>query len=143
MLISKKPSSEAPNPGSIVIRFFIFILCSLFLFACGPSVKRPPRGSRPVPVRAGGPSPAAERAASGSLVEQGQQALEEGRLDAAGDLFEQAIQIDPDNGPAYYYAALVQLKLGNAEEAMGFLEKAESLLGHDPEWRERISRVFQ
>lgn len=76
--------------------------------------------------------------ASDSLLEQGRQALEEGRLEQAATLFEEAIQLETDNGPAYYYAALVQMRLDRLEEARGFLEKAESLLSGRTEWVDRI-----
>jgi cytochrome c-type biogenesis protein CcmH/NrfG len=82
-----------------------------------------------------------ERSASNSLMEEGKIILERGSLDRSGDLFQEAVSVDPTNGVAYYYLALVKFKGGEYGGVWRFLEKAESLLSKKPEWMAKLKEL--
>lgn len=120
------------------------LLLVIFLSFCAPKTKpkypKPPPGSREPPVT----QPAEEtpeRMASSALIERGQEALEGGRHDQAADLFQEAVSVDPSNGVGYYYLALVKLRTGEYGEVWGLIEKAESLLGEEGEWPEKLETL--
>jgi predicted Zn-dependent protease len=77
------------------------------------------------------------REASQRVVEEGKGFLIAGRPRDAASRFERATRIDPTNGFAYYYLGRARAEAGDHRSAVGVLEKAESLLGPYPEWRER------
>lgn len=83
------------------------------------------------------------RAASQKLVDEGQKFLDGAEYERALYKFEEAINIDPSNGEAYYYMAKTQAELGANDEADGLLDKAESLLGSRAPWGERIASLRQ
>ncbi|MGH7562977.1 MAG: tetratricopeptide repeat protein [Gemmatimonadota bacterium] len=147
-------------------------LCPTLLIAvvvaCGGADRQPPRttpDSRPSPTaesddpsgateeepreistdRALGEDPGAgtpEREASLQVVEEGKGYLITGRTGEAVRRFERATRIDPTNGFAYYYLGRARIELGDRTRAVGVLEKAESLLGPYPEWRERAATLL-
>lgn len=103
----------------------------------------PPREvstDRVLGVDAGAGSP--ERAASQSLVEEGKGYLIAGQAGEAERRFDRATRIDPTNGFAYYFLGRARVASGDRNGAIGVLEKAESLLGPYPEWRERAARLI-
>jgi tetratricopeptide (TPR) repeat protein len=55
--------------------------------------------------------------------------------------FQDAINVDPRNGEAYYYLALTDFYLGQYDESVGLLDKAKALLGYDERWLERIENL--
>lgn len=137
--------------------------------ACGGADREPPRTSperRDAPARSGAaddsPPPdeepreistdtaiaddtgagAPEREASQQVVEEGKGYLITGRLAEAERRFERATRIDPTNGFAYYWLGRSRVEAGDPASAAGVLEKAESLLGPYPEWRERAARLL-
>lgn len=83
-----------------------------------------------------------EREASLRVVEEGRRYLIAGQPRQAARRFEHATRIDPTNGFAYYYLGRARLDAGDQSGAVGVLEKAESLLGPYPEWRERTARML-
>lgn len=83
-----------------------------------------------------------EREASQHVVEEGKGYLITGRLAEAERRFERATRIDPTNGFAYYWLGRSRVEAGEPAAAAGVLEKAESLLGPYPEWRERAARLL-
>lgn len=85
---------------------------------------------------------APEREASLQVVEEGKGYLLTGRIDEAVRRFERATRIDPTNGFAYYYLGRGRIEAGDRAGAAGVLEKAETLLGPYPEWRERAARLL-
>lgn len=139
-----------------------------FLAACGGADREPPRttpdrettaaaeaGDRAAaPLeepreistdRASAADPGAgtpEREASLQVVEEGKGYLITGRAGEAARRFERATRIDPTNGFAYYYLGRARIELGDRARAAGVLEKAETLLGPYPEWRERTARLL-
>ena len=80
------------------------------------------------------------RAAAGVL-ESGRKELAAGNNEKAEDLFQQAINIDPANGIAYYYLARAKYELGQYQQAMGVLDKAEGLLQGSSAWMEAIETL--
>lgn len=75
---------------------------------------------------------APQHAAAMHLVEQGKTALGEGKADRAISLLEQALQIDTQNGEAYYTLSRAWLMKGARQKALQFAQKAETLLQADP-----------
>ena len=78
--------------------------------------------------------------ASLQLTEEGRQFLDEDQPDQAIRSLEQAISLNPDNGPCYYYLAEAWLQKGNFSEARQFNSLAESYLKKDEGWMARVAR---
>ncbi|HEX5037145.1 MAG TPA: tetratricopeptide repeat protein [bacterium] len=122
----------------------------LFLAACGgtkkpPEHAKPPADAHQTPVGPAGEEESAERMASNAIVDDGTQAFRYGRYDAAADLFQQAVTVDPTNGAAYYHLALAKMRSGEYGDAEGLIEKADQLLGANPDWvlkLEELKREF-
>jgi tetratricopeptide (TPR) repeat protein len=83
-----------------------------------------------------------QREASQQVVEEGKGYLITGRAVEAERRFERATRIDPTNGFAYYWLGRSRVEAGDPAAAAGVLEKAESLLGPYPEWRDRAARLL-
>ncbi len=81
------------------------------------------------------------RQASDRLVEKGKGLLDTGELERAQSTFRDAINVDSNNGVAYYWLAITQARLGETDVALGLLDKADALLSRDPEWSERIDKA--
>ena len=75
------------------------------------------------------------------LVKKALQYFNENSYDSAEWKLEEAIHVDPDHGPAYYWLAVVKQKLRDTEVALRFLKRAEVLLGHSEEWSEKIATL--
>lgn len=86
-----------------------------------------------VPVQPIVSHPAAE-----SLVNKGIQELSRGNYDSAEWNFEEAIRLSPRYGPAYYWMAEAKYKANDFDRARSFLNQAEALIGHHPDWQSRI-----
>lgn len=93
-----------------------------------PEIKRPQEFATP------------KLRASMELVEEGKRYLRANEYSKASQSFQEAIGIDSGNGEAYFYMALADYNLGNLQSALGFLEKAETLLSED-EWTEKINTL--
>jgi Tfp pilus assembly protein PilF len=123
---------------------FLLLICLVFA-ACPPKkpVKKVPRPPHERPAEVSRPASAPEadtpqRRASDRLVQKGMGELGAKNYEGALQAFQEAVNIDATNGAAYYYLALTNDYLGEKETAMGLLDKAESLLGHDSSWLEKI-----
>lgn len=105
-----------------------------------PEVK-PPKPSKPAlpspPRKPRTPSPG--DSASNKLVESGVKQMNAGSLADAGESFEQALRVSPNNGRPYYYLGVLAAKQNQHERALGFLEQAEIHLQGDAFW---LSQVF-
>ncbi|MBI2091552.1 MAG: tetratricopeptide repeat protein [Deltaproteobacteria bacterium] len=77
--------------------------------------------------------------ASSTLLEDGRREFAQENFEAAERSFQEAINIDPANGIAYYYLAKTKYAQGQFEQASGVLDKAEELLAGSKEWMEAIS----
>jgi len=64
--------------------------------------------------------------------------MDGGNLQKAKGIFQEAVTVDSTNGVAYYYLAKTRFQLKQHEEALGILDKAESLLGSADDWLEAI-----
>lgn len=87
---------------------------------------------------AGAGTPA--RRSSLQLVEEGKGYLIAGRPAEAAARLERATRVDPTNGFAYFHLARARAAQGDRRGAIGMFEKAESLLGPYPEWRDAAAR---
>ena len=84
----------------------------------------------------------ATRESSLRVVEEGKGFLIAGRAAEAAQQFETASRIDPTNGFAWYWLGRARLDVGDRSGAVGVLEKAESLLGPYPAWRDRARALL-
>jgi tetratricopeptide (TPR) repeat protein len=149
----------------------IALLCSASLLAgCADFQKKPPQKKLPsrtqkvqpkspsgrVPgevtperelpkdtMRPAATAPAATpaKAASDRLIDKGKGLLDAKDYERAASAFREAVGVDAQNGPAYYYLALAQVRLGQTSSAAGLLDKADTLVGNDPEWTQRIDAL--
>lgn len=116
----------------------LLVLCLIvslpFSFSCAG--RRLPPGARHAPVAQ--PQVGPERRASDALMERGKNALDQNLFEEAFDSFQEAANVDPTNGEAFYYLALVKYRTGDYAAVGDFLDKAEALLGNNPAWTEKL-----
>jgi Tfp pilus assembly protein PilF len=113
-----------------------------------PAHKRLPKTERREPKNAIRPYEEAPEAAatparqaSDRLVEKGKSFLDDGKLGRAKSTFRDAVNVDSNNGVAYYWLAITQGRLGETDVALGLLDKADALLSRDPDWSEKIGKA--
>ncbi|MDZ4224290.1 MAG: tetratricopeptide repeat protein, partial [bacterium] len=82
-----------------------------------------------------------KREASQNMIRVGEHYLEQGNVDKATQTFQEAINIDPENGVAYYYLSKGLSQKQAYDDALGVLEKSETLLGRYPEWVAEVKRL--
>ena len=82
------------------------------------------------------------RESSQRVVEEGKGYMIAGRTAEAASRFETASRIDPTNGFAWYWLGRARIAAGDRAGAAGVLEKAESLLGPYPDWRDRTRALL-
>ena len=75
------------------------------------------------------------------MVRLGEGYLENGELDRAVQTFQEAINVDIENGVAYYYLAKALYQKGLHDDALGLLERAAALLAVDSDWASEVSRL--
>lgn len=150
-----------PSPPNTAIRnrilkatrlIFLFLICLSFA-ACPPAAKKPPVKKPPKQgelrekpkevTKPAGPSQVMtpQRKASDRLIDKGKTSLDTKSYDQAAQLFQDAANVDPSNGVAYYYLALTDHYLGEQHVAAGLLDKAESLLRSDGHWMGKIEEL--
>jgi tetratricopeptide (TPR) repeat protein len=113
-------------------RLLVIILAMVLLSGCVKLVAREEtRSTQQLSPR--------EKAAL-QLTEEGRQLLDKDQPDQAIRSLEQAISLDPDNGPCYYYLAEAWLQKGNFSEARQFNSLAENYLKKDKGWNVRLAR---
>lgn len=81
------------------------------------------------------------REASLKVVNAGGHYLEQGETDKAIQTFQEAINIDSDNGIAFYFLAKALYKKESYDEALGILERAQVLLSGNPDWAREVNRL--
>ena len=148
---SKITSKRGTTKEKALILILLFLISSCATWDSGPQSKKHRRDpgtpeERSVPKdikRPAGPELAAmntpARKASMNMVASGKQQMNRGRFEKALGIFQEAVMVDSTNGVAYYYMAKSRFYLNQHEEAMGILDKAESLLGSSEEWMEATS----
>ena len=82
------------------------------------------------------------RESSQRVVEEGKGFMIAGRTAEAASRFETGSRIDPTNGFAWYWLGRARIAGGDRSGAIGVLEKAESLLGPYPDWRDRTRALL-
>jgi hypothetical protein len=111
-----------------------------------PATTAPPPAAREISTdRALSSDPGAGTAARASslrVVEEGKGYLIAGRAKEAEARFATATRIDGTNGFAYYWLGRARIAAGDGAGAVGVLEKAESLLGPYPDWRDRTRALL-
>ncbi|MBU0506173.1 MAG: tetratricopeptide repeat protein [bacterium] len=122
-------------------KLIIFVIaCSLITTSCATMgkkavpTKRPPIYDKPVIDSVETQSPAKE------LLKEGITHLKEKAHQKAEWKFEEAIKLDPDYGPAYYWLARARYRLNQIKDIIYLLEKAELLLKNSTTWIERIQK---
>lgn len=75
-----------------------------------------------------------QRAVSFRTAAEGRAALQKGDLEAAEDLLERALGLDPANPFSYLYLADVRMRRGDLRQALVFLDKAEIHFRGHPYW---------
>lgn len=100
----------------------------------GPGVEKEIIKSEPPPIAASTP----KARAANKMIEDGRRFLSMGDVEAAERIFQDAINVDPSNGVAYYYLARTKYELGQFQQAAGILDKAEELLSGSREWTETV-----
>jgi len=72
------------------------------------------------------------------FTDQGRLFLENGNPDDAIRMYEKALNLDPANGPNYYYLSEAWLMKGNIEQADEFNRLAAIYLEGDAKWMDRV-----
>ncbi|MAJ60739.1 MAG: hypothetical protein CBC48_12465 [bacterium TMED88] len=105
----------------------VLVLVLAGIAACGTPQLAPPQTVEPIRIsQALGQGDPARRA-SIRLVVQGLEEDEAGRPQRARGSYERALQVDPTNPYAYLAMARHDLALGEAEDALDFIEQAAAL----------------
>lgn len=71
----------------------------------------------------------------------GKEYLDSGEAGKAVHTFQEAVNVDPENGVAWFYLALGLYRTDSFEEAIGLLDKADTLLAPYPEWHEEVVKL--
>ena len=110
-------------------------------------VKQAPEGVKEIirqePTSLATASATPQRRAATRLLERGRQELANGEAAKAEATFQEAINVDHNNGIAYYYLSRAKFERGKFGAAGGVLDKAEELLGDSKEWSEAVSTLRQ
>ena len=121
------------------------VLCVVLSGACAKKKHRPKAKVKPAPHGVLRPTPGAptedltpQREASERIAEIGQQELANGETDKAIHTLQEAINIDPQNGTAYYWLAKAHSLQQDYAQSLGLLEKAESLADDQSELHQKI-----
>ncbi len=134
------------SPGLIWIASLALAM-TFFLTACPKKPpKKPERPKVSVPTR---PAPAPSlpeslrprREASQRIVQSGREYLDKGEIEKAVQTFQEAVNVDPENGLAYFYLAFGLFQTESYDDALGLLDRAQALLSPFPEWEEEVERL--
>jgi len=98
------------------------------------ATKRKPLYSKPQTTETAVTSPATP------LLAEGIERLKNSKNEEAEWKFEEAVNLDPNYGPAYYWLARAKYRLEEVKDALNLLEKAESLLKRSAVWMDRIQQ---
>ncbi|WP_300673488.1 tetratricopeptide repeat protein [Desulfoluna sp.] len=117
----------------------VFFVLPFLLWGCATGRGPVHDGALPSPELVAPPDKArgytdSRTLASHSLTSQGYQLLETGDADGALRLLEQAVGINPADGPGYYYLAEAWIAKSNFSQAARFNKLAEIYLRKDRVW---------
>lgn len=76
--------------------------------------------------------------AARTLVLQGLKDYKKKDYEAAEWIFEEAINVDANYGPAYYWLARIRYRLGSPEKIDSLLKRAKELLSGSARWKAKI-----
>lgn len=128
-------------------------MVGIFLFAAcakerakpsAPKPSAPPAVEKPkeiLPPPTPPPILSPKREASQRIVDVGKEYLEEEETGKAIQSFQEAINIDSDNGVAYFYLAFGLYKEGAYTQALGILDRAQVLLLQYPDWQTQVLQL--
>lgn len=123
-------------------RLLAVTLAAALAAGCGPAIV-----DRPTPEdeEQGTEPPRSQPMNSPAVVElssQAQQALDADRHDAAVQLLERAIRIEPRNGALWHQLARVRFQQGSYEQAMQLANRSNALLADDSTLRTRNDELI-
>lgn len=75
------------------------------------------------------------------MVNIGREYLDRGEGDKATQTFQEAINVDADNGVAYFFMAKALIFAKSYDDAGGLLDRAETMLAAYPEWLDQIYQL--
>ena len=137
----QKWKSFARRAGVLI---FAFSFCLFFSGCPKKPPKRPTKVSiptRPAPTPSLPESLRPKREASQRIVQAGKEYLDTGQTEKAVQTFQEAINVDPENGLAYFYLAFSLYQTKSYEDALGLLDRAGTLLAPFPEWEEEVTKL--
>lgn len=137
MSLSQRPCPTASSRRRYVLAIFLL----LFLTHCAKEWRRPspPKDiRRPVPPQEDVLDTNPKRNASQAIVQVGLRQFYNENYDQAERSFQEAINIDVTNPNAYFFLAKTKTKNKKYEEALGLLEKTESLAFENKNLLEQI-----
>lgn len=120
-----------------------------FLILAGACAKKPPK-PKPKPevsipsIPTPPPAPpvlSPKREASQKIVQTGKEYLAAEEWDKAAQTFQEAINVDPENGVAYFFLALSLFQSKQYHDAQGLLDRADTLLAPYPQWHDEVLRL--
>lgn len=141
-------SSKARSPRGIAMSELsrIFFLSLLFVVLCGcASSQKTVRGIRGPSTKSSGVETDSGKSfhslpssPSSNLVSQGIREFKKNDDELAEWNFEQAITVDPNYGPAYYWLARVKYRQNEFVRSLELLHRAEDLLSSHGAWLSRV-----
>jgi tetratricopeptide (TPR) repeat protein len=136
---SKMPVSQPSRRPMWAFALVAVLIVGVAIVLLSTSRGSAPQAATPPPIAGGAvvtpdrPRPAAPISQAQPLVEQGHQRLLAGDLDAALDLFQKALAIEPDNPDALVGRAVANLSRGtNVQDAKSDLDRAARIKPNDP-----------
>ncbi|MBL0712149.1 MAG: tetratricopeptide repeat protein [Desulfosarcina sp.] len=100
----------------------------------------PPVASLPPPLQAPDEEAGLKREkAAAALIDRGRTLMEDGRIDPAMRLFEQALSLSPHYGPGYFYLAEAWLAKADWSQARELHRQAELYLDAVAPWEARLA----
>ena len=122
--------------------FFILIFALvLTVSSCAKHGARHPKAKYSEPPVVETPQAGPEREASNHLIKEGQKYLNFGMYNQAAYSFQEAVNVDPNNGAAYYYLAYTKYRSGEYGRVPILLDRASSLLKGDEKWEWKIEKL--
>ena len=122
-----------------LIRIVLALALAAGLAACGPAIRDRAPEPEATPTRTGPMnSPAVVE-----LSTRAREALAEDRPDAAVQLLERAIRIEPQNGALWHELARVRFRQGNYEQARQLATRSNALLAGDSTLRTRNDELIE
>lgn len=123
-------------------RLLAVTLAAALAAGCGPAIVDRPAVEEEEPDTKPPQSQPMNSPAVVELSSQAQQALDADRHDAAVQLLERAIRIEPQNGALWHQLARVRFQQGSYEQAMQLANRSNALLADDSTLRARNDELI-